>query len=121
VTPLDLTEFNRAQLALATALAQKSGQPLSLLTVIEPGDVTTIEAANDVLRERAHGLAAGRSGLIVRRGEVAEQIVQCCLAEGAGLVVMGLRARRRGVRPGAVATAVLAHGQTAVLAVPDAA
>lgn len=121
IAALDRAEFNQRQLTLASALADVAGQPLHLLTVIEPGDATTPEQAHQYLRERAHGLTPVRPhSLIVRRGDVAHEIVGCCDAEHAGLVVMGLRATRRGSRPGTIATAVLARGRSAVLAICDA-
>ena len=120
VAAIDREEFNRDHLALASGFAHAAGQPLTLMTVIEPGDATTLEEANQHLRDRAHGLQPVRpKSLIVRRGEVAEEIVGCCAAERAGLVVMGLRSKPRGARPGVIATAVLMGGRAAVLAVCD--
>lgn len=118
IAAIDRAEANRSQLSLASRLAQVSAQPLALMTVIEPGHDLSIEQATEVLRERAHGLAPVRPrSLIVRRGDIAHEIVACCDAEHAGVVVMGLHGRRRGQRPGAIATAVLARGRAAVLAV----
>jgi nucleotide-binding universal stress UspA family protein len=120
VAAIDRAEHNVAQLDLASRLAHLSGQPLSLLTVLESGDDTSVDDAREHLRERAHGLQPVRPrALIVRRGEVAQEIVRCCDAEDAGLVVMGLRGKNRGSRPGAIATAVLARGRSVVLAVPE--
>ncbi|MEO8682514.1 MAG: hypothetical protein ABI665_25930, partial [Vicinamibacterales bacterium] len=56
--------------------------------------------------------------LIVRRGELAEEISRCAVVEGAGLVVMGLRQRGRG-NPGRLAAGVLKTGSAFVLAVPN--
>jgi nucleotide-binding universal stress UspA family protein len=120
IAAVDRAASNRGQLTLASELAKVSGQPLTFLTVIEPGDATTLAEAEEDLRDRAHGLTPVRPhSLIVRRGNVAKEIVACCDAERAGVVVMGLRAKARGNRPGAIATAVLAHGSSAVLAVTD--
>ena len=49
------------------------------------------------------------------RKDVAEEISRCASAEGAGLVVMGLRARGQ---PGVIASAVLKTHRAFVLAVP---
>jgi nucleotide-binding universal stress UspA family protein len=120
VAAIDRAESNPDQLAIASQFADVAKQPLALLTVIEPGDDTTLDEANQFLRDRARGLQPVRpTSLIVRRGQVAEEIVRCCTAEGTGLVVLGLRGTSRGARPGAIASAVLNHGRAAVLAVPD--
>ena len=55
--------------------------------------------------------------VIVRTGLVAEEIGHAAATEPAGLVVMGLRERGRGM-PGGIATAVLKTHNTLVLAVP---
>lgn len=119
IAAVDLTDANARQLALASEMAHLAGQPLSLMTVIETGGRLGHEEASAQLRDRAHGLEPVRPrSLIVRRGEVAEEIVRCSVAEESGLVVMGLRSQRRGPRPGAIASAVLSNGRAAVLAVP---
>lgn len=113
---VDLAENSDAQLQLAGNLAQLAGQPLLLLTVaarrLDDHD------ASAMLRERAHQSASFKPrAMIVRHGDVPEEISRCAIAEGAGLVVMGLRVRGRG-RPGAVAAAVLRTNRAFVLAVP---
>jgi nucleotide-binding universal stress UspA family protein len=119
IAAVDRTEFNPRQLRLASEFAGLAHQPLALLTVIEPGDGTTIEDATSSLRDRGHGLTPSRPhALIVRRGHVADEIVHACQSESAGLVVMGLRSAGRGGRPGVIASAVLSRGRAAVLAVP---
>lgn len=113
---VDLTESCRDQLRLASRMAQLAAQPLILMTVAR-SKATDHDASTD-LGDRGHGLMPVRpTSLIVRRGEVATEIARCALAEGAGLVVMGLRQAPRG-RPGVIAAAVLKTGRAFVLAVP---
>lgn len=114
---VDLAELCTRQLQWASRLAGLAAQSLVLMTVARTKVVDHAAAA--ALRERAHGVGPVKPrSLIVRRGDVAEEISRCADAEGAGLVVMGLRPRPRG-RPGAIASAVLASGGAFVLAVPD--
>ena len=56
-------------------------------------------------------------GLIVRHGDVAEEISRCAISEEAGLVVMGLRDPALG-RPGLTIAKVLPSHRVFVLAVP---
>lgn len=113
---VDLAEACEHQLRTASELAKVAAQPLIFLTVAR-SKISDHDAAHD-LRERAHGLAPVKpKSLIVRRGDVAEEISRCAVAEGTGLVVMGLRERPRG-RPGVIASAVLKTGRAFVLAVP---
>ena len=120
IAALDLAESNPGQLRVASEMARLARQPLSLMTVLEPGGGVSHAEASAQLRDRAHGLELVRPrALIVRRGDIAEEIVRCATAEESGLVVMGLRSRGRGARPGAIAAAVLNHGRAAVLAVPN--
>lgn len=113
---VDLAETCDHQLRMASEMAQLAAQQLILMTVART-QVSDHDAALD-LRARAHGVAPVKpTSLIVRRGEVAEEISRCAVVEGAGLVVMGLRERPRG-RPGAIASAVLETGRAFVLAVP---
>jgi nucleotide-binding universal stress UspA family protein len=112
---VDLAEACDEQLRLAGDLAHQAGQPLLLLTVA-PKEIDDHDAGA-LLRARGHDGQTKPRALIVRRGVVAKQISRCALAEGAGLVVMGLRARGRG-RPGAIASAVLEDNRAFVLAVP---
>lgn len=115
---IDLAENSDAQLQIAGDMAQLARQPLLLLTVAAPQ--LDDHAAGAMLRERAHkNKSVKPRAVIVRHGDVAEEISRCAIAEGAGLVVMGLRARGRG-RPGAMAGAVLRTNRTFVLAVPAA-
>jgi hypothetical protein len=89
---------------------------LHLMTVA-PARLSDHEAGV-MLRERGHHLSPTKPrAIIVRRGHVAEEISNCVSAEGAGLVVMGLRERQRG-QPGAIASAVLKTNRAFVLAVP---
>lgn len=116
VVPIDLTVACDRQLQMASRVAQIAGQKLILMTVAR-SKLSDHDAAAE-LRDRAHGLEPVKpTSLIVRRGDVAEEISRCALAEGAGLVVMGLREPPRG-RPGIIASAVLKTGRAFVLAVP---
>ncbi|MGE0864424.1 MAG: universal stress protein [Vicinamibacterales bacterium] len=113
---VDLAEVCEHQLRMASEMAQLSTHVLILLTVAR-SKISDHDAAHQ-LRERAHGLAPIKPrSLIVRRGDVAEEISRCAVTEGTGLVVMGLRERPRG-RPGIIASAVLKTGRAFVLAVP---
>jgi nucleotide-binding universal stress UspA family protein len=113
---VDLAEANERQLAIASRLAQVSGQPLLLMTVA-PAKLDD-HAAGAMLRAHAHALEPVRPrAMIVRRGRVAEEISRCAIAEESGLVVMGLRSTRRG-QPGTIASAVLGTKRAFVLAVP---
>lgn len=115
---IDLAENTDAQLELAGDMAQLAGQPLLLLTVA--ARQVDDHAAGAMLRERAHDSKSVKPrAMIVRHGDVPEEISRCAIAEGAGLVVMGLRAGGRG-RPGATAGAVLRTNRAFVLAVPAA-
>ena len=114
---VDLATPSTRQLLQASQMARLASQPLMLMTVAR-SEVSDHDAAHE-LRERAHALAPVKpTALIVRRGEVAEEIARCAMAEGSGLVVMGLREPPRG-RPGIIASAVLKTGRAFVLAVPD--
>jgi nucleotide-binding universal stress UspA family protein len=112
---VDLAEAGDEQLRLASDLAHLARQPLVLLTVMPKGASEHDAAA--MLRDKAHASHIKPRSMIIRHGNVADEISHCALAEGAGLVVMGLRARGRG-RPGAIASAVLEHNRAFVLAVP---
>ena len=113
---VDLGESNGRQMEMAAAMARLSGQPLLLMTVA--ASKIDDHQAGALLRERAHQLAGVKPrAMIVRRGRVAEEISRCAMAEGVGLVVMGLRERARG-KPGLVASAVLETKRAFVLAVP---
>lgn len=117
VVPVDLAVPCEHQLQLASRVARIAAQDLILMTVAR-SKVSDHDAAAQ-LRSRAHGLTPVKPrSLIVRRGEVAEEISRCAVAEGAGLVVMGLREPPSRGRPGTVASAVLKTGRAFVLAVP---
>ncbi len=119
IAAVDLAEDSTAPLALASRVARLGSQPLLLMTVAKSR--VSDHTASMALRERAHDLPAiGKPrALIVRRGAVAEEISRCALVEGAGLVVMGLRAGPRG-QPGLIASAVMKTKRAFVLAVPAA-
>jgi len=115
---IDLAENSDAQIQLAGDMAQLAGQPLLLLTVA--ARQLDDHEAGAMLRARAHDSKSCKPrAMIVRHGDIPEEISRCAIAEGAGLVVMGLRARGRG-RPGATAAAVLRTNRAFVLAVPAA-
>lgn len=113
---VDLADLTDRQLIMADDLAMIAGQPLLMMTVA-PQRVDH-DSAGTMLRERSRHLGNHRPrAVIVRRGNVAEQISQCARAEGSGLVVMGLRMRPR-AKTGAIASAVLKTNRAFVLAVP---
>jgi nucleotide-binding universal stress UspA family protein len=113
---VDLSEHCDEQLRMASLLAQIASQPLLLMTVARSR--ITDHQAGVQLRGRAHGLEPKRpTAIIVRRGQVADEIARCAAMEHAGLVVMGLRNSAR-CQPGSIATAVMKTGKTFVLAVP---
>ena len=113
---VDLLQDSRLQLEAASRMAELAGQGLLVVTVTR--DSISDHDAAEQLRDRTHGLAPVKpTALIVRRGNVAEEISRCAVAENSGLVVMGLREPARG-RPGVIASAVLHTGRAFVLAVP---
>ena len=117
VAAVDLADDSQEQLRMASRIAQLSRQPLLLMTVARSR--VTDHAAAVSLRDRAAGLApVSPASVIVRRGRVALEISRSATLEGAGLVVMGLRAGRHHW-PGAIASAVLKTGRAFVLAVPS--
>lgn len=113
---IDLKESCGEQLRVAGEIAHLAHQPLLMMTVAPRA--MTDHAASAMLRERAHDSAAVKPrAVIVRHGDIAEEISRCAVSEDCGLVVMGLAAR--GVRrPGAIASAVLRTNRAFVLAVP---
>lgn len=115
VAAVDLAESCTRQLEMAAELSAMAHQKLLLMTV-SPARFDD-HTAGAMLRDRGHALAIRPHAFIVRRGHVAEEITRCALNEGAGLVVMGLRARQRGT-PGVIASAVLKTNRAFVLAVP---
>lgn len=116
IAAVDLEEHCDQQLQMASRLAHIGGQPLILMTVAKTR-VTDHDASVE-LRRRAHGLEPKRpAATIVRRGAVAAEIARCAATEGAGLVVMGLRASPK-CQPGGIASAVLKTKKAFVLAVP---
>ena len=113
---VDLTDDCPEQLQMASEMAKLSGEPLLLMTVAKAR--LTDQQADVMLRQRGHGLAPVKPrATIVRRGNVVDEISHCAIAEGAGLVVMGLRSRPR-CQPGSIASAVLKTKRAFVLAVP---
>lgn len=112
---LDLAETGVRQMEMIAAIAAMTAAPLLLMTAACPG-ISDHDAAV-MLRERARPYALTPYAVIVRRGNVAEEISRCAVTEGAGLVVMGLTDRPRR-QPGAIATAVLRTNRAFVLAVP---
>lgn len=114
---IDLAETNERQLVLASQLAAVAKRPLTLMTVAGPS--TTDQQAEEQLRARAQALGPTVGDrFIVRRGLVPDEIDHTALDEHAGLVVMGLRSKGRGV-PGQIASAVLKAKDAVVLAVPE--
>lgn len=113
---VDLTDECPHQLRLASEMAQLSGHPLLLMTVAKAR--LTDHEAGAMLRQRGHGLEPVKpKAMIVRRGNIVDEISQCALTEGAGLVVMGLRSKSRS-KPGVIASGVLKTKRAFVLAVP---
>lgn len=113
---VDLGESCSHQLEFAANIAAIAGQGLLLMTVA-PRRLDE-HVAGTILRQRAHDLKTLKPrSLIVRRGDVAEEISRCAIREGVGLVVMGLRAKPKGT-PGVIASAVLRTKRAFVLAVP---
>jgi universal stress protein A len=116
---VDLSEPTSPQLTAASEMASQAHQNLIVMTVAD--DRLDDHAASKELRSRAHGLKPlPPHAIIVRHGEVATEIARCALAEGAGLVVMGLGTGGARSRPGAIAIEVLHSGRAHVLAVPEA-
>lgn len=119
IAAIDFGEHNAAQLQLASAIAALAEDPLLLLTVLAADDPLTDHAAAEALRGRAHKLTPIKpDAIIVRRGDVPDEIARCAARQNAGIIVMGVRTGGR-QRPGAIASAVLEWQRPAVLAVPD--
>jgi len=116
VAAVDLAERNDAQLRLARGLAALARQPLMLLSV--GGASSDEHEIASALRARAKEAGVTIGAVIVRKGEVAEEIGRTAKHEQAGIVVMGLRKAARGT-PGAIASAVLESARALVLAVPE--
>jgi hypothetical protein len=114
---IDLAESADEQLRLAGELARLAGEPLLMMTVASRRLPDHFSATS--LRQLAHDSAVTPHAMIVRHGAVAEEISRCARTEGAGLVVMGLRAKPRG-QPGAIASAVIRTNSAFVYAVPAA-
>lgn len=113
---VDLTDDCPEQLQMASEMAKLSGEPLLLMTVARAR--LTDQQAGIMLRQRGHGLSPVKPrAMIVRRGNIVDEISHCAIAEGAGLVVMGLRSTPR-CQPGSIASAVLKTKRAFVLAVP---
>jgi len=111
LAPIDLVADRRRQLAMASRLSCVGSQRLILMTVAT-SRVSDRDAAA-ALRTVAHNVTPIKpTSLIVRR--VAAEISNCAIAEGAGLVILGLDGRQ----PGTIAKAVLKTGRAFVLAVP---
>jgi nucleotide-binding universal stress UspA family protein len=106
------------QLQMAGEMARLARQPLVMMTVSSRALTDHVAAA--ILRQRAHESTTVKPrAIIVRHGDIAEEISRCAVTEDCGLVVMGLRAR--GYRQaGAIASAVLKTNRAFVLAVPPA-
>jgi nucleotide-binding universal stress UspA family protein len=114
---VDLAEECPHMLEMASRLAYIAEQPLKLLTVARAR--VSDRDATEQLRRRARGLQpVTASAVLVGRGSVANEISRCAVEEGAGLVVMGLRATPK-CQPGTIATAVLKTSKAFVLAVPS--
>ena len=116
IVAIDLADVKNPQLHIGSELAALSNQKLLVMTVARDSREDH-DVAQD-LRARARGLEpAPPHAVIVRRGEVAQEIARCAVAEGAGLVIMGVR--RGGRRsPGQIALEVLETRRAHVLAVP---
>lgn len=119
IAAVDLDEHNDAQIAVASQMAALAGERLLFLTVVPDGP-RSVDDATAALRARAHGVGPVRPHLIVvRHGDVAREIGRAAVAEGAGLVVMGLQHPGTGNHPGRVAAAVLETRRALILVVPD--
>jgi nucleotide-binding universal stress UspA family protein len=117
VVAVDLAVRDHPQLRVASELAALAHQKLLVMTVAQDHrDDHTV--AKD-LRARARGLApVSPHAVIVRRGEVAQEIARCALAEGAGLVVMGVQRDGGRRASGKVAMEVLQTRRAHVVVVP---
>jgi nucleotide-binding universal stress UspA family protein len=118
VVALDLAEPKSPHLNVASGLAALARQKLVVMTVANDSR-SDHDIANE-LRARAHALEpAPVHAVIVRRGDVAQEIARCAVAEGAGLVVMGVGAKRRR-SSGSIVIEVLQTRRAHVLVVPAA-
>jgi nucleotide-binding universal stress UspA family protein len=117
IVAIDLAAPSHPQLGVASELAALSHQKLLAMTVARHSR-SDHDVASD-LRARAHSLEpAPVHAVIVRRGDIAQEIARCAAAERAGLVVMGLASATGRRSPGSVAIAVLQTRRAHVLVVP---
>jgi nucleotide-binding universal stress UspA family protein len=117
IVAVDIGDAHNPQLHVGSELAALSNQRLMVMTVARD-DRDDHEVAKD-LRARAHGLEpVSPHAVIVRRGEVAQEIARCAIAEGAGLVVMGVRRGAGRRASGAIAMEVLQTRRAHVVVVP---
>lgn len=115
LAPVDLDAPSERQLRTVSWLSRLARQPWTLMTVARQR--LSRERAQQRLSDCTHVTEAKPRALIVRRGNVAREIAHCAEAEGAGLVVMGLR-ERASDRPGEIAETVLGWNKAFVLAIP---
>jgi universal stress protein A len=117
VVAIDLADAQNPQLHVASQLAALSNQKLLVMTVA--GDARDDHDVARDLRARSRGLEpASPHAVIVRRGDVAQEIARCAVAEGAGLVIMGVRKGGRR-SSGNIAMEVLQTRRAHVLVVPS--
>lgn len=96
LVPLDGEPLSGGALPLAQTLASACGASLRLVQVVSPWDTREdVRAANDYLRKISEGLE--HSGLrvvpVVRRGEVAAEVLRECNKAGADLIVVATHGR----------------------------
>ena len=109
LAPVSLASHNEVQLRIGADLAMLAARPLVLMTVA-PSRVSDEDAAME-LRSRTWEMPVQlQTSVVVRRGNVADELARCVRAEEVGLAVMGLRQHRR-IRPGIAADAVLRTGR----------
>ena len=116
IAAVDLGEHCPRMLEMASLMAHIASQPLKLLTVAR-ARMSDAEAAAQLAGRGRHLQPVKPGGMMVRRGTVADEISRTAVEEGAGLVVMGLRATPK-CQPGSIASAVLRTRKAFVLAVP---
>ena len=133
LAPLDLTQFSKRQLAVASGLARALTAPLTLLHVVEPLMALTDreaiarrmqaerkrEAAKELQALAAAVDTASTVTVSVAEGDAAAEIVDAAAASGLGVIVMGLHdTSALGPRIGSVTYRVLCQTKSAVLALP---
>jgi universal stress protein A len=113
LVPVDLKGAASKQLDWAGRLSAGSSHKLLLVHVVPPG--SDREFAIERMNQMAKGMASARGvKLLVREGQVVDEVIHVVQHERVGVVIMG----RGSDAPGAIAYEVLRNSRALVLMVP---